>query len=45
MLNSGWPKLPLWLVQNRLERGGHVFEPQNGLESRALSKSENHRLR
>jgi len=28
------------LAQNRLERGGHVFEPQVGLESRALSKSK-----
>jgi len=40
-----WIKLSLWLGQNRLERGGRVFEPQCGLESRALSKSEHHRLR
>jgi len=37
--------LPLWLAQNWLERGGRVCEPQTGLTSRALSKSENHRLR
>jgi len=28
------------LAQNWLERGGHVFEPKCGLESRALSKSK-----
>jgi len=33
-------KLSLWLGQNRLERGGHVFEPKVGLEKRALSKSK-----
>jgi hypothetical protein len=27
------------LVQNRLERGGRVFEPKSGLKSRALSKA------
>jgi len=39
MLGASWFKLPLWLVQNRLERGGHVFEPKSGLKSRALSKA------
>ncbi len=43
MFGASWFKLPLWLGQNRLERDGHVFEPQSGLESRALSKSETNR--
>jgi len=42
---ASWIKLPLWLDQNRLERGSHVFEPKGGLKSRALSRSENHRPR
>jgi len=40
MLSASEIKLPLWLVQHRLERGGRVFEPKGGLESRALSKSK-----
>jgi len=32
--------LPLWLAQNRLERGGHVCEPKSGLTSRALTNPE-----
>jgi len=38
MRGVSWIKLPLWLAQNRLERGGHVCEPKIGLASRALSK-------
>ncbi len=37
-------RLPLWLGQHWLERGGRVFEPKGGLKSRALTKSETHRL-
>ena len=40
MFGVSWIRLPLWLAQNRLERGGRVFEPKVGLESRALSKSK-----
>jgi len=45
MIGASWIDLPLWLAQNRLERGGRVWKPKYGLPSRALSKSENHRLR
>jgi len=40
LFGASWIKLPLWLDQNRLERGGHVCEPKISLTSRALTNPE-----